>query len=48
MSVRKMCSIIVFYYFLNKMYNTYLDQYARIILNNVLNITLHNATYTNC
>ena len=41
-----MCSIIVLY-FLNKMYNTYRDLLTRIILNNVLKITLDNATDTN-
>ena len=30
------------------MYNTYRDQQTRMILNNVLKITLDNATYTNC
>ena len=32
-----MCSIIVF---LNKMYNTYRDLHTRIVLNNVLKVTL--------
>ena len=39
-----MCSIIVFNFF-NKIYNTYRDLHIRIILNNVLKITLDNETY---
>ena len=43
-----MCSIIVFSFFKNIMYNTYRDLHTHILLNNVLKITLDNATYTNC
>ena len=32
--------------FKNKIYNTYRDLHTRIILNNVLKITLDNETYT--
>ena len=35
-----MCSIIVFLNFKNKIYNTYHDLHTRIILNNVLKVTL--------
>ena len=44
-----MCSIILFFLiFKNKIYNTYRDLHTRIILNNVLKITVDNAKYTNC
>ena len=35
-----MCSIIVFLIFKNKIYNTYPDLQARIILNNALKIKI--------
>ena len=38
-----MCSIL-FFNFLNKIYNTYRDLHTLIILNNVLKITLDNAS----
>ena len=35
-----MCSIVFFLIFKNKIYNTYYDLHTRIILNNVLKITI--------